>query len=67
MTRGKGGWLGKGGDSDGLNTDIPQKPGARGPRQVIARKTEPKGSASPHDVSDPLPQPLWDHRSTGRL
>ena len=21
----------------------------------------------PHYVSDPLPQPLWDHRSTGQL
>ena len=24
-------------------------------------------SANLHDVSDPLPQPLWDHRSTGQL
>ena len=24
-------------------------------------------SATPHCVSDPLPQPLWDHRSTGQL
>ena len=24
-------------------------------------------SANPHCVSDPLPQPLWDHASTGQL
>ena len=24
-------------------------------------------SANPHYVSDPLPRPLWDHRSTGQL
>ena len=24
-------------------------------------------SANPHYVSDPLPQPSWDHRSTGQL
>ena len=24
-------------------------------------------SATPHDASDPLPQPVWGHRSTGRL
>ena len=24
-------------------------------------------SANPHYVSDPLPQPMWDHRSTGQL
>ena len=24
-------------------------------------------SAIPHYVSDPLPRPLWDHRSTGQL
>ena len=24
-------------------------------------------SAHPHYVSDPLPRPLWDHRSTGQL
>ena len=24
-------------------------------------------SANPHYISDPLPQPLWDHRSTGQL
>ena len=23
--------------------------------------------ANPHYVSDPLPQPLWDHPSTGQL
>ena len=24
-------------------------------------------SANPHYVSDPLPRPSWDHRSTGQL
>ena len=24
-------------------------------------------SANPHYMSDPLPQPMWDHRSTGQL
>ena len=24
-------------------------------------------TGNPHYVSDPLPQPMWDHRSTGQL